>query len=262
MIIPCFARNILQIGAIPEEISSNRHPGVEKVWRLPLNSSLPGQKDVAPGVQCVLVAMPEIRRDKIDAMLKKADELAPDPAQIVFFFTEKSDQSCEIEVEELLSSRGWMLYHSGLIPSARGRNAILTVIAIRNGYNPVAHARQIASADRPDCAIDVLNAVPEDLMNDIGLITGLALERQRFYFQWQQLRSGKESIHAMFSKARCEFAQITALAPFLTDSYRLHADYWSFLGRADMAARVMRSLDFVCNKLEQNKQLGKIESVD
>ncbi|MEJ2041056.1 MAG: hypothetical protein P8X55_19325, partial [Desulfosarcinaceae bacterium] len=40
--------------------------------------------------------------------------------------------------------------------------------------------------------------------------------------------------------------------PHLIDSYRLHADYWDFMGRTDMAAKVMRSIDSL--RLHPRKQ--------
>lgn len=228
---------------------------------MPLTARLPDPTALDPAPQCILAALPGVIPDKIDTLLKKAGNLAGDPAQMVFFFTERFVPSDATQLEKLLTSGGWMVYHSGSKALSSGQWPKFTVVAVRSEYNPVAHARQLAAAGRPDCAISVLNAVPETLINDHGLLAGLALERQRYYFLWQQMRDPKDDKNAFFNQARREFAQVTALKPLLSASYRLHADYWSFLGRHDMAARVLRSLNFVQPEKANEIRLSRLKSM-
>lgn len=55
------------------------------------------------------------------------------------------------------------------------------------------------------------------------------------------------------------FAKVMALDPRQTESYRIHADFWTHIGRDDMALRLLRAVEQVCPDPENRRMLSLLE---
>ncbi|MCP4748718.1 MAG: glycosyltransferase [Desulfobacteraceae bacterium] len=264
-IIPCFSRSILQVDelpALPEECFSQ---GVQRILRIDsqdgqLNLRLNlGQQIPVKSFDCVLIGMAGRELSRIENLLEPLTGLLADYGQITILFTGHVQAPYQPEdLDQRLLPFKLMRYRHGVLSHGPDANTLWVLILVKTDYNPVAHARELSHNARPDCSIAIMDAIPMDLIPNTQTLARLSLEKQRFYFHWQQLRHEIEPVHALFSKARREFAQVTALNPHFPESYRLHADYWAYMGRPDMAARVLRSLDQSLPDPENKRRLQKL----
>ncbi|BBO79764.1 hypothetical protein DSCO28_03300 [Desulfosarcina ovata subsp. sediminis] len=134
-------------------------------------------------------------------------------------------------------------YNYGRIENGYKDSVEYALIAVSKNYNPVMHARQIASAGSPALALDILDTIPAGLIPDIHTMAKLNFEGQKFCLMWQAIRLREnKAAHSLYFREHRKFAQVTALSPNLIDAYRAHAKCFKNMGRDDLALRVMRSI--------------------
>lgn len=244
-------RRVLQLGAVPswiaERYQSDRiiFRSVEEVLKFP------GSGFVEQKVDGIVIGQPRWTLHALEKALAQFARVLHDNSQIVLFFNSWRGLPASLdELDELLSSNGLMRYKYGEMDNEGNRPSVLCLVAVKSTYNPVAHARQLASCGRPDWSIDILNDIPPELVLDNALLANLAMEKQLHCLSWQKIRNPYDPPHALFSKERREFAQVTALEPLQFDAYRIHAQFWTQIGRADMARRVWRSISHLCPEIE------------
>jgi hypothetical protein len=244
-LIPHFAKCALHIGQVPDFIESQYRQGVERLWILNGTYKNLDRQIIEHGVDCIVLVQLSWQRDQLTGALSVLHTGLNSDGQICLVLLDHDEAPYTVDgMDHLLSEREMMRYQEGpLSGGASVRAWCLTIV--RNTYNPVQHARHLASLGRPDCAIAVLNAIPMDLVPDNKTLARLALEKQRHYGAWQRRWKGQVPLHGFFSKARREFAQVTALTPYQHETYHLHACYWDHLGRSDMSIRLLRSLESV-----------------
>jgi hypothetical protein len=243
MAIPCFARRVVQSGPVPGRMNPRLRNGVEQIWTLAPDVPAHDPRIAETTVDCLIVAVDSGGMEEMTQRLDHLNDILGPEGQALLLFVPPARPTVDLRVlDEILLRYTWMRYHTGELAGDAGRPAVWALTAVRAGYNPVEHARRVAAQGRPDCAIDIIKAIPDQLVPDAETLARLALEKQRHYFRWQEQRAGTDAPYALFSKARREFAQVTALRPALWESYELHARYWTFLGRDDMAGRVRRSV--------------------
>jgi hypothetical protein len=132
-----------------------------------------------------------------------------------------------------LSDQNWVRYQQGRLTAVEDPFQAWGIILVLGTYNPVRHARTLADHGRPDLALTQLKDIPESLISSEASQALLAVEKQRLYLKWQQQLHGQVPSHAFFSKERREFAQAIALSPLLIESYHIHSQFWSYIGRDD-----------------------------
>ena len=243
-ILPAHARHGLVVGQIPGPIRDACRRRLETIRTSSVLAEAGPAELSEPPADCLLMSVDDAYKPDPASMLPAVGELLGANGQAVLFFAGDGIALPEPHVlDDLFARNHLILYQYGQFYDLGKQARVAVAIAVKSTYNPVAHARELAAAGKPDQAVDILNRIPETLVQDSGMLARLSLEKQRHYLQWQESRLGREPSHALFSKARREFAQVTALSPFLSETYQLHARFWSLLGRQDMARRVLRSYE-------------------
>jgi glycosyltransferase involved in cell wall biosynthesis len=247
---------------VPQALLPAKDSNIEKTWftkgELPeLNPAI-----VAERVDCIVLAQQTWNPAHLRAGLDRLMGVLNSHGQLAILINNHPvSAQDETQLDDLLSQYDLIRYHIGSFTEEGASTPAWALTAVGRAYNPVSHARQLALQGRPDIAIEILDLIPSNLIENEDLLAGLSLEKQKFYFQWQQKLVAPELSHALFSKERREFAQVTALKPVEPESYRLHAKFWSYLGREDMAARLLRSLaSVVVPDTETNQLLSDYES--
>ena len=180
----------------------------------------------------------------------------------IVFHRQESDQK-EIEhFDGWLHRNGFIRYNYGEIENNMRDKAVFAVlILVHQSYNPIFHARQMASMGKPEHALEILDTIPEGLIPDIETLAKLNVERQKFCLKWQQLILKEDDIaHALFFREHRCFAQVTALAPVLHEAYCVHAEFLKNMGRKDMALRVLRSIEYAHPNKSLRGYLNRLET--
>jgi glycosyltransferase involved in cell wall biosynthesis len=261
-VFPRICRRVLQLGAVPSWVTDGYHgdihifPSIEEVL------NVRGVASVRQNLDCILIGPARWTRDALGKTLVQLTSVSQDNSQISVLFNSWRELSCSLnDLDSLLASCGLLRYKCGEIAIEEGRRSILCLVIMKSTYNPVIHARQFASFGRPDWSIDLLNDIPAELIVSNKLIARIALEKQQHYLSWQKIRSTSDNpSHALFSKERREFAQVTALEPLEVDAYRLHAQFWSQIGRGDMARRVGRSIGHLFPEIAKENSFNGLSS--
>jgi glycosyltransferase involved in cell wall biosynthesis len=243
-VLPRLCRGVLQLGAVPSWVF-DEYDGERQIFQsVEEVQYAPGIERVQHNLDCMVIGPARWTRDALERTLTQLTGISQDNSQISVLFHSWRDLSCSMDdLDTLLSSCGLLRYNYGEMAMENGRPTLLCVVVVSAAYNPVMHARQLAALGRPDRSIDLLNEIPEELMRSNELIARIALEKQEHYLCWQKIgRASNTGSHALFSKERREFAQVTALEPLRAEAYRLHAQFWTQIGRGDMARRVGRSI--------------------
>lgn len=118
------------------------------------------------------------------------------------------------------------------------------VMAVRAEHDPVLHARALIKARRPDWALEVLSNVPDQFFTSLEHWARAAAERQLCYLAWDSA-AGNEGRLNRFASEQREFYHVTNILPTLHQAYLCHARFWHVLGDDDMAARTLRSVQYI-----------------
>ena len=118
------------------------------------------------------------------------------------------------------------------------------VMAVRQTYDPVAHARALFRARHPEWALEVLTNVPEHFLGDAQTHARVAAEKQLCLLALDRAM-GRPGRLNRFASAQREFYRVTTLLPYHYPAYYCHAEFWHVLGNDDMAARVLRTIRHV-----------------
>jgi hypothetical protein len=91
MIVPCFARRVLQIGEVPFDLHIKRTCGIEQIWSMPLTMELPDLQKIPCEIECILVGLYDVQDRFFNAVLRilsKSSPVVRNATQAVFFFSE------------------------------------------------------------------------------------------------------------------------------------------------------------------------------
>ena len=254
LLVPGACRRRLQVGSIPPLLikeppsSADFHISHDEIMtnaRGPVHD----EKDM----DCIVVGPHQWSQEIMPDFLLKLKQLLGKNGQISFITNSKNDLISP-RIDGILATVGLMRYRLGPLEHKTSTPNLWGLVIVASDYNPVAHARDLAEAERPDGAIEILDNIPADMIVSNELLVHLALEKQKHYLSWQRLRSSIDPPHALFTRERREFAQVTAIAPGNLESYRLHAQFWKRIGRTDMAHRVLRSIAHLDTNLSMASQ--------
>jgi len=115
------------------------------------------------------------------------------------------------------------------------------VMAVRDTYDPVAHARALFKARHVDWALEVLENVPDHLMADAETHGRVAAEKQLCVLALDRAMGSRGRLNR-FARAQREFYRAATLLPHHRPAYQCRAEFWRVLGSDDMAARVLRTI--------------------
>ncbi len=241
--LPFMAREVLQVGSVPAMLAVKYYPNAVKLSSTAGDTPESGGPVRASHIDCIVIGQTMGSPGSLAGALARHMDCLNEYGRVVLLFNIQDDLPFSIDdIDRILGDNDLIRYRVGRLGNVAGASSRMGVVAVKSTYNPVAHARRADAQGRPDSAIAILDAIPGELIQSNDLIARLALEKQRYFLNWQKNESSNCAPHTFFSKERREFAQVTAIAPDMTDAYHIHAQYWSYLGRFDMARRVLRSI--------------------
>ena len=194
-----------------------------------------------------------------------------------------------IRIEDLLrcaGQYGLVPYHHwpvedqaflGLEPDAQGNAAIhghvintgqgisrermgcieFLILFARADADPIGQARGFVEAGRPDWAFQALSLIPEGQLEspraELAVITEMLVSLAR----WAQRDATPKQLD-FAAKGQELFYRGAALDPLLPALYQCQAELWRLAGREDMAARLLRSIQYVASSESVEKQLSAL----
>ncbi|CAB1073866.1 hypothetical protein D1AOALGA4SA_1980 [Olavius algarvensis Delta 1 endosymbiont] len=256
-IIPGFVRRLLLIGEMPPEFDRRFSQGIEIIVGAD-GPSLPAGRIKLNYFDCILINNRHIPGGEVFAAVS---DLLPYLTQNGCIGILAAGQPEEFFSKDRLDSHfnelGLLRYKT--LPeeqsAAQGSRA---VVAFREAYNPVAHARELAGKGQFSCSLEILNQIPAELIGDSETLAFVAAEKQRYYLDLQKSLPPETCRHRYFYQARREFAQVTDALPHFHAAYRTQADYWRHIGNDNMAQRLLRSIQHVKPDKETAAQLLQI----
>jgi len=135
------------------------------------------------------------------------------------------------------------------------RPTLGVVMAVRENYDPIRHARSLFKRKRPDWAFEVLRNYPEELIVTPAQHAALAAEKQLCYLAWGRQAGSRERLKRFYLAQR-EFYRATTLVPHFHQAYICHAEFWRSIGNDNMAARLLRSIQHVAPDAAVARQLA------
>ena len=259
-VVPKYARHLLQIG---ELIQTSQRGYLQKTWQSDETGWMtqePSSQSAKRSIDCVVIAEQQLNLVLLQEQLADSASKLNLNGQISLLFPREMLGSILLEdLDRILKRTGLRRFHSGHLCNEVGGGLLAAIVLVRVDYDPVHHAREKMRIGRMDQAVEILNNIPVDLLPNNEVLAQLALEKQRYYLSWQKAYIGKEHRHMLFSSERKQFAQVTALKPHWHSTYHLHAELWNHLGRDDMAARLLRSLQSAVPNPETQRLLDYYE---
>jgi Glycosyl transferases group 1/Methyltransferase domain len=149
------------------------------------------------------------------------------------------------------SGLGAALGHAGLAVYGETEQFL---IAVRPEYNPVAHARELLEAGRPDASYEVLSLIPEPYFenpDNAAVITSDMLVSLLGIDD----ATGSEGRLDRFAQAQTLFHRTASKAPRCIDAYQCMAEFWRRIGDPSMGARLLRSIQHVAPSANAQRQV-------
>lgn len=147
--------------------------------------------------------------------------------------------------------------------SGRERCATLAwlVQLVQPTYDPLAHARALFDAGRPEWSYNLLINIPDTLLGDgVSRIT-IHLETMLAILAWRQ-REGRSGLIEAFSRLQLYFHDIVAAQPDCVPAYQCLAHFWRLLGSVDMSRRTLRSIRHVVADPSLDAQIESMSALN
>lgn len=129
--------------------------------------------------------------------------------------------------------------------------------AVRPTYNPILHARRLFKEGHPGWAYEVLDLVPDRLVQEPGLRCAYYGERLLCLLAWDKLADPAGRLGRFFN-AQSMFYEATWNAPEAPLPYLCQSEFWRRLGDADMAARLLRTARHMTVLAEIDRRLENL----
>lgn len=166
------------------------------------------------------------------------------------------------DLDETLDALGMRVYVSWEQKAPDGDPAASVpgiVMAVRKTYDPVRHARTLFKAKHPDWSYEVLTNVPESFLGSQEDMARIASEKQLCLLAWERSSEPAGRLNR-FALEQREFYRAVTFLPHFHQAYLCHAQFYRLLGRNDMAARLLRSIEHVAPDRVVQQQLELIPS--
>jgi len=131
------------------------------------------------------------------------------------------------------------------------------VMAVRDDYDPIRHARVLFKSGHPGWSLEVLENVPEALLTTGEAHGLLASEKMLGLLAWDQAAGAKGRLNR-FARAQDEFYRATTYLPRAPAAYQYRALFWERLGNAAIARHTLRSLLHVVPDAVAQRQLDAL----
>jgi len=157
------------------------------------------------------------------------------------------------EITPVLAAHGCLLFRDCDLPEQQVTRLVASVgfrryaafedafavMAVRTGYDPVAHARDLFAEGRPADGYEVLCHVPEGFLEDPGGPVVVEFEKQLALLARDNTEAVEGRIERFF-KAQFSFYVVVSVVPDLSQAYQCQAEFWRRLGDPGMAQRLLR----------------------
>lgn len=154
-----------------------------------------------------------------------------------------------------------LLHDSGLVRyRAWTFDDAALVMAVRTGYDPIAHARALTRRGDFAGAMCALDLVPESLTPGADAKARIAFEKQFCMHQFPTGGDADLSLHAL-QDCQTWFYEAVSLAPDFLPAYALQAELWNRLGDPAMARRLLASIHHAYPSDEAAKRRDKFAPV-
>jgi hypothetical protein len=130
------------------------------------------------------------------------------------------------------------------------------VLAVRPDYDPLAHARRLASSNAPLRALAVLDAIPTVYLQDEAVRAMAAAQRASCLVAWDEQAEDERALERLHGVHNC-FITATAVYPRLHQAYHAYAEMWSRIGCGCYARTLLASLAHVDPDEETRKRAGR-----
>lgn len=242
ILVPGFVRRLLLIGDNREPFDQRLRDGIQEVWTVSHVPLAPDQFKESY-FDCILVTnLSDPKIDVIRIISSTESLLKENGIFSILFYPSLPNGFSRDQIDDLLVEHGFLSYNLFSEKDLSETDFDSAIVAVRNTYNPVVHARQLAGQGRFDCAIDILENIPHKLIGNMEGLAHIADEKQRIYLQWQQSLPEGQPRNKFFFRCQRELAQVTLTLPEHSSAYWTHADFWRHIGNNHMAARTLRSI--------------------
>jgi len=138
-------------------------------------------------------------------------------------------------------------------PATRG----FLLWAVRPSYNPLEHARRLFKAGHPGWAYEVLDLVPDALVQEPDVRAAYYSERHMCLLAWDKVAEPQGRLGRFFN-GQSMFYEATWNAPAAPLPYLCQAEFWRRIGNEDMAARLLRTIRHVAPHPEIDRRLETV----
>jgi hypothetical protein len=129
--------------------------------------------------------------------------------------------------------------------------------AVRPTYNPLLHARKLFKSGRPGWAYEVLDLVPDALVQEPEVRAAYYSERLLSLLAWDKLADPATRLGRFFH-AQSMFYEATWNVPANPLPFLCQSEFWRRLGDSDMAARLLRTIRHIAPSPEIERRLDAV----
>ncbi len=241
-LIPGYVRRLLLIGHDRSLFEARFQNGIKEMWQ---TRCLPKVSDQVQSsyFDCILVTnIADITKDLNRLFSATHTLLNPDGLFSILFSQPAHNGFTGDSIDNLLMDFGFLSYKLYSRKDLAPTDFTAALVAVRNSYNPAAHARRLSGLGRFENAIEILENIPPKLIGNMEGLAHIAAEKQRLCLKWQKSLSAEVPRHKLLFKSQRELAQVTLTLPEHPPAYWVYADFWRHIGNNRMAARTLRSI--------------------
>jgi hypothetical protein len=178
-LVPGFVSRLLQIGDCREAFVKRFFNGIQEVKTERDFPLLPNQMK-AQHFDCILVNNISDLTDDLAKILESTDTFL-NPYGVLSIIIPVSSQNGirRDKVDDLLIDFGFLGYKFFSEKDLDGTGYGAGIVAVRNTYNPVLHARQIVEQEHFESAIEILDNIPDEFSGDMIALAHIATEKQQ-----------------------------------------------------------------------------------
>ena len=200
--------------------------------------SLPARE--AP-YDAALVVCPTI--PELSDLFRKTEQLLDRFGMV--FLAVSSDEAANLENLVAEASQDNLLLY--VTWGSLGEDHVL--LFVKSGYEPLQHARHFFVQGAMMEAYEVLCLIPESFLDDPKAVLVVNLTKQLCLLGMDKTSSCMDDIERFF-RSQVLFYRIVKDHPHAWGAYRNQAAFWARIGDTDMAARLLRSVEYVAPSTE------------
>jgi len=158
------------------------------------------------------------------------------------------------DISGALLQAGFRVHDTWPYLEADGTDEGAVCAAVRQDYDPIAHARACRLAGRPDWGHQILSTVLEFHGADVETKARMTAEKQACILGMDREDDPLRRL-LLFNGALVFFYQVTEILPACHQVYLNQAEFWRRIGDDDMAARLLRTVNHVAPHEEVARQI-------